>query len=63
MSLSKSFMVLGLVCALGACTYGSDLERGAVGAAVGAVTADAVNESPTVGAAVGAAVGVLADDI
>lgn len=46
---------------LGACTYGSDLERGAIGAAVGAVTADAIDESPTVGAAVGAAVGVLAD--
>ena len=52
----------GLVAlSLGACTYGSDLERGAIGAAVGAVTADAIDESPTVGAAVGAAVGVLAD--
>ncbi|MEM8656554.1 MAG: hypothetical protein AAF813_03400 [Pseudomonadota bacterium] len=62
MSRSKTITALIVAMGLAACTQGSDLERGAVGAAVGAVGANAIGESPVVGAAVGGAVGVLADN-
>ncbi|MEM8870452.1 MAG: hypothetical protein AAGB10_04940 [Pseudomonadota bacterium] len=62
MSRTRTLLAVIAVLGLAACDQGTDLERGAVGAAAGAVGAEAIGASPVVGAAVGGAVGVLADN-